>query len=207
MKVSEILAAAWAEVGDANLPERIQPVAFSEAVRLMAEPTPAPQKESQAKKTAPSKGKSSARSADRTADQSDEVQVAPDDFFDAIAKETEVSVDDLEQVFFLDSGRPKVNLTSRSLGETMAARQKNIGLLICVARHFGLVEDETPASVVRDECARLRCADRNLSTRLGTLKGVVQSGDRTKVLKVRPPATPAFAELIEDLLRGDKAST
>ena len=40
MDVSEVLRKAWSGVEEAGLPEAIQPIAFREAVRLLAPETP-----------------------------------------------------------------------------------------------------------------------------------------------------------------------
>ncbi|UFU06588.1 hypothetical protein [Ruania halotolerans] len=199
MDVSKTLAEAWAAVEKANLPEALQQVAFKEAVALLGGDgtgSQAQQDHPPVKKAPASKTKTKAAKVDEH--ESEVVDATT--FFEAVAGETGVPVEDLEQLFYLDKGAPRINLTSSALGTSLKGKQVNVAVLIAVARHFGLNEDETSAAIIREECSRLRCADRNLATNMKGLAGIVLSGGSTKTLKVRPAANASFVEKVKALL-------
>lgn len=199
MDVSKLLAEAWATVEKANLPEPLHQAAFREAVallsgdgaRVQAQRVHAPAKKASASKT---------KAAAAKVDEDDGEVVDETTFFETLAGETGVPVEDLEQLFYLDKGAPRINLTSSALGTSLKGKQINVAVLIAVARHFGMNEDETSAAIIREECARLRCADRNLATNMKGLAGIVLSGGSVKTLKVRPAANASFVEKVNALL-------
>lgn len=204
MKVSDVLARAWIEVQEAELPSELQQMAFREAIVLIGGSAPdAPAR--------PASHTSKARANVRHTEMSDEgssaasepgqLPVSQDDFYRRLENETDVSVDKLERVFHLDGGVPQISLRTSSLGNSLADRQRAVGQLITVARVIGLNETEVAMTVVRGECERLRCNNTNINAALGKLAGITYLGPKTaRKLKPKAGAERIFADLIDKLL-------
>jgi hypothetical protein len=211
VNVSEQLAQAWADVEAAGLPEHVQATALVEALRLRSiggvtigsngggSSTPA--KKAPAKKTA-AKGKSGPADPSTSPPQ----DVDEDAFYAAIERETGVSVDDLEAIIFVKDGGPHINAPRRMLGDTLKQSQANVATLIAVARHFGLGETEVPDSAIREECQRLGVFDRNFAANVKGISGILQTGDRNKVFKIRNAATATFTAAVA-AVSGNAAGT
>ena len=193
MKISEKLAQAWSDVEDSRVPEHVQAVALVEALRMRFGGAALPQEKPDPKKKVdqtPAKAKKSASSA---SDGDGATSVDDDAFFAAIERETGVSADTLETIIFLKDGVPCINAPRRMLGQSLKQSQVNVAALITVARHFGLGEAEVPDLAVRTECQRLNVFDRNFAANVKGLAGILQTGDRTKVFKIRAAAIDTFA--------------
>lgn len=210
MNVSEQLAQAWADVEAAGLPEHVQATALVEALRLRSSGgastgssggSSTPAKKTSAKKTA-AKDKSTPADSSTSPPQ----DVDEDVFYAAIEHETGVSVDDLEAILFIKDGRPHINAPRRMLGDTLKQSQANVATLIAVARHFGLGEAEVPDSAVREECQRLGIFDRNFAANVKGISGILQTGDRNKVFKIRNAATATFTAAVA-AVSGNAAGT
>lgn len=200
VSVSETLKRAWADVLAAGLPDHVQSAALVEAVRLHtggATITTATVPDARDGKQS-NKGSAAAKN---TGGQSGAVK--DDDFFAAIERETGVSVDEVEQVIFLKDGAPQVNTPRRKLGKSLKQQQITATTLIAVSRHFGLNEVEVSDKAIRDECQRLTVFDRNFASNVKGIPGILQTGDRTKVFKVRTAAIESFSKSIALVLGTD----
>lgn len=196
MDVSENLKKAWSDVEAASLPEHVQAIALAEALRMrfgggqsVEEKAAGPTRTNQS----PTKPKVSA-SGDATGDSG--AAVDADSFFAAVERETGVSADTLETIFFLKDGVPCINAPRRMLGQSLKQSQVIVTTLITVARHFGLGEAEVPGLAVRAECQRLNVFDRNFASNVKGIAGILQTGDRTKVFKIRAAAIDTFASSV-----------
>ena len=196
MDVSENLKKAWSDVEAASLPEHVQAIALAEALRMRFGSSPVvEQKAAGATKAdkSPARPKGSA-SGDAIGDAG--ATVDADSFFAAIERETGVSADTLETIFFLKDGVPCINAPRRMLGQSLKQSQVNVTTLIAVARHFGLGEAEVPDLAVRTECQRLNVFDRNFASNVKGITGILQTGDRTKVFKIRTAVIDTFASSV-----------
>ncbi|MGX5693149.1 hypothetical protein ACWKWA_08260 [Dermacoccus abyssi] len=212
MDVSKQLAQAWADVEAAGLPEHVQGVALVEALRIRggdaaepghsrngdsgAEPKGKPAKKPAVKSKA-SRGDAAAARENATVDE--------EEFFAAIAHETEVPVDTLESLIFLNDGEPRINVTRRALGQSLKQGQIAVTSLIVVARHFGLGEAEVQDSAVREECQRLGIFDRNFAGNVKGIPGLLQTGARSKTFKVRAAGVDSFVSTVDALIGETKA--
>lgn len=212
MDISNQLAQAWADVEAAGLPEHVQGVALVEALRMRgghaAEPSHSGNGDSGAKPKRESAKKPSAKS--KTAgggavDAREGTSVDEEEFFAAIARETDVPVDTLESLIFLNDGAPRLNVTRRALGSSLKQGQIAVASLIVVARHFGLGEAEVQDSAVREECQRLGIFDRNFAGNVKGIPGLLQTGARSKVFKVRAAGVDSFVSTVGALTGEAKA--
>lgn len=193
MNVSDELKQAWSDVEAASLPEHVQAIALGEALRMRAGGQAATQQENPGPKInsrqspAKSTGVSPSEAVPGEVDES---------FFAKIERETGESTGTLETIIFLKDGAPSISAPKRMLGRSLKQSQVNVTTLITVARHFGLGETEISDSVVRAECQRLGVFDRNFASNVKGIAGILQSGDRTKVFKIRANAIDAFASAV-----------
>ncbi len=205
MKISDLLKRAWNEVIQAGLPAEIQSAAFREAVSILrAETTPdssSPSEGAAAEKRAVSKKASGQTKAASAIEQHEGSSLTADAFLKRVSDETDVPVTKLERVFHVENGVPRLNVTARRLGDSLKERMEAVATLIPVARQAALDENETSASVVRAECCRLNCIDRNFSTYVAGLTGILYTGSsRAKVFRVRPQAAATFEATINRVL-------
>lgn len=212
MNVSKQLSQAWADVEAAGLPEHVQGVALAEALRIRGGGTGAPsgsgngdssgKGEGGPAKKAAAKPKAAGGGAGAV---SPDAPIDEEAFFAAIARETDVSVDTLESLIFIKDGIPRVNVTRRALGSSLKQGQVTVATLIGVARHFGLGEAEVQDSAVREECQRLGIFDRNFASNVKGIPGILQTGDREKVFKVRAAGVDTFVTTVGALTGETKA--
>jgi len=192
MSVSETFKTAWADVVAAGLPEHVQAAAFVEAVRIHSGSPGALEPTTKERQSGGGRGHESKSAENGKAS----AALDSGDFFKAIERETGVSVDDLERVIFLNDGVPQVNAARRKLGSSLKQQQVTATTLITVSRHFGLNESDVGDKHVRDECKRLSVFDRNFATNVKNIPGVLQTGDRAKVFKVRTAAIETFTDAV-----------
>lgn len=221
VEINEILSKAWSEVEKASIPADLNETAFREAIRLLSDGVDASggvaaktvngaAKKSTAKKQTRSASTSKTTSARARAkpavDDSALPDITEDEFFRKLEEQTGVDRDKLEQVLYLDGKTPRVNLVARKLGDDLKSRMVAVARILPVARQYGLDEDATSFKVVRDECTRLKCLDTNVNKYVGGLDGILYSGGRSKVLKVRPDGVKAFSKLVDELLSESSSS-
>jgi len=197
MEVSEVLKNAWTAVEDAGLPERIQPVAFSEAVRLL---TPA--------NSAPTAGAPSGNGGAATggsggaAQGASGITASEEEIYAKVAAQTGVDRDKLERVVHLDGGILKVSIPGLKLGKNNIERAKAVAQILTIVRGFGVEENETSLEVIRTECDRLRIYDpNNFSSHMKALVGYVITGTGTnRRVRAKSPGIAAFPGLLDSLL-------
>jgi hypothetical protein len=185
--VSNILKTAWTEVEKADLPEAMQGPALREAIRLVAYASISPAGD---EPEAGSTGRGTAGSAG---------------LFDRISQQAGIAAEQLRQVLYVDeAGEPHVNLPARKLGQSRRAQLLAVTLLLVGARYFGLDEAATSTKVVREECNRLKCFDRqNFNAYLGSLSSITYGGSVSdKRLTMRTQGITDFVQLVERLTGG-----
>jgi hypothetical protein len=208
MDVAEALSRAWKAVETAKIPGTLHEVAFKEALRLVLEEgEPGTDKPPGSSGGRSGRRQAAKRPAAAGAQQKQGEQestspaVSSEAFFSRLADETGVDVDKLERVFHVDGGAPRLNVTARRLGTTLKDRMVNVATLMSVARHAGLGEAETPLTIVRQECTRLNSVDKNFSTYVSDISGILYTGPRTaKVLRVRPQGVTTFSVAVDRVL-------
>jgi hypothetical protein len=203
MDISDILKKAWQAVEKADLPEELRPTAFAEAVRLIGGDEDGSRSISSKRGGHATSGKRARTERENTensslvGDAAGSGAISSDEFFDRLAGETEVERERLEEIFHLANGEPRLNITARKLGPTLKVRMETIATLITVARHLGLGESATSTAVVRAESERLNSLDRNFSTYVSSLPGILYTGPSSaKVFRVRPQAVAGFASAV-----------
>lgn len=202
MEVSEILRKAWADVEEAGLPEAVQPIAFREAVRLIAPGSPAAASPTRSGAGRTERGDQSGNGATAGAD--GRVDVGEEQIYDRVVEHTGVDRAKLEEVVHLDDDGPRVSLPGLRLGRNNADRTRAVAQIITIARGFGMEENETALELIRSECIRLKVYDSaNFSTHIGKLSGYVVSGSgQNRRLRAKSNGIQAFPALV-DALVGD----
>lgn len=211
MEVSETLKKAWTAVEDAGLPEKIQEVAFREAVRLLV-PTQvfAAAPAAEAPRTAGQTGKPGAESGATGSGSSgggsngdgSKITEAEDTILDKVEQHTGVSRGKLDELVHLDDGVPKVSLPGIKLGRSNADKTRAIAQIITIVRGFGLDEQETSVELVRAEAQRLRCYDQaNFSSQIKALNGYLITGSGTnRRIRAKSAGIAAFPAFVDSLL-------
>lgn len=197
MDVSETLKKAWTAVEDAGLPEKIQEVAFREAVRILVPASTAQVKEPPAAKPS-GNGGSGAGPSDGTTGS----DVSEGEIYDRVVAATGADRDKLEQIFHLNDDGLRLSLPGIKLGKTNAVRARTVAHIITIARGFGLEEAETSLEVIRTECERLKVYDSaNFSSHMKGLSGFVINGSgQNRRLRAKGPGIVAFPALVDGLL-------
>ncbi|MFD7510507.1 hypothetical protein ACFV5N_14395 [Streptomyces sp. NPDC059853] len=210
MEISETLRKAWTAVEDAGLPEKIQEVAFREAVRLLAPtqvvataPTNAPRTSGQTGKPGATGGSpgSSANGGDSNGAGS-KITEAESTILDKVEQHTGVSREKLEELVHLDNGVLKVSLPGIKLGKNNADKTRAIAQILTIVRGFGLDENETSLEVVRAEAQRLKCYDSaNFSSQIKALNGYLITGSGTsRHIRAKSGAINGFPAFVDSLL-------
>lgn len=202
METGDVLKKAWAAVQDAGLPPEVQPVAFREAVRLLAPRHTAP-----APTAAPHSDGRGNSGRGRGEDRNDsnggrEGPVASEDqIYDRVVAQTGVDRGRLEQLVHLDDDL-RVSLPGLKLGKSNSERARAVAQLLTITRGFGLEENETPLEVIRAECDRLKVYDSaNFSSHMKALSGYVLNGTgQNRRLRAKGPGIQAFPGLVDGLL-------
>jgi hypothetical protein len=198
MDVSEILKKAWDAVDGAGLPEAVRPIAFQEAVRLLAPDAPAaaPPMATGRDDTGSASLGGPANGAERRSD------VPEEEIYDRVVEHTGVDRAKVEQVVHLDDDGLRVSLPGLRLGRNNAERTRAVAQILTIARGFGLGENETPLEVIRGECNRLKVYDSaNFSAHVGKLNGYVVSGSGlNRRLRAKSPGIQAFPALVDALV-------
>lgn len=210
MEISETLKQAWTAVEDAGLPEKIQEVAFREAVRLLvptpvvaAAPAAAPGTSSQTRKSGATSG-SAGSGASGGASNGDRSKIteAESAILDKVEQHTGVSREKLEELVHLDDGVLKVSLPGIKLGKNNADKTRAIAQILTIVRGFGLDEDETSLELVRAEAQRLKCYDSaNFSSQVKVLNGYLITGSGTnRRIRAKSGGINGFPSFVDSLL-------
>jgi hypothetical protein len=210
MQVSETLKKAWTAVEDAGLPEKIQEVAFREAVRLLvptqvvaAAPASAPSSSGQTGKSAQTSGSTgSGTSGGGSNGDGSKITEAESTILDKVEQHTAVSRAKLEELVHLDDGVLKVSLPGIKLGKNNADKTRAIAQILTIVRGFGLDEGETSLELVRAEAQRLKCYDSaNFSSQIKVLNGYLITGSGTnRRIRAKSGAINGFAAFVNSLL-------
>ncbi|MFJ9317236.1 hypothetical protein ACIRN4_23820 [Pimelobacter simplex] len=216
MEVSETLKKAWTAVEDAGLPEKIQEVAFREAVRLLvptqvvAAAPAAAAPAAAAPRTAGQTGKSGAASGATGSGSSgggsngdgSKITEGESTILDKVEQHTGVSREKLEELVHLDDGVLKVSLPGIKLGKNNADKTRAIAQILTIVRGFGLDEDETSLELVRSEAQRLKCYDSaNFSSQVKVLNGYLITGSGTnRRIRAKSGGINAFPAFVDSLL-------
>lgn len=192
MDLTDIFKRAWDAVDAADLPPDMRPIAYREAIRLLApaqERTVSPPRDRQRQK---------GENGDRDGD----INVSEDEIYDRVVKQTGVDRTDLEQIVHLDDDALKVSLPGLKLGANNAERARAVAQILTISRGFGLEESETPLELIRAECDRLRVYDQgNFSSHMKALTGFVVIGTgQNRRVRAKGPGIAAFPALVESLL-------
>ena len=206
---SEVLKEAWSAVEDAGLPEKIQEVAFREAVRLVA-PLEARSMSPDRSGTAsaggsvthgpelngsggPKNGGGDGAAGSITLSEKGLVQ--------KVAAGTGADAEQLESLIHVDDGKLRVSLPGFKLGKNNADRTRAIAAIFTIVRSFGLDEDDTSVELVREEAQRLKCYDSaNFSSQLKALQGFVTKGAGVnRRIQAKGPGISEFPNLVSKL--------
>lgn len=210
MEVSETLKKAWTAVEDAGLPEKIQEVAFREAVRLLvptqvvaAAPAAAPSTSGETRKSAQTTGSTgSGTSGGGSNGDGSKITEAESTILDKVEQHTGVSRAKLEELVHLDDEVLKVSLPGIKLGKNNADKTRAITQILTIVRGFGLDEDETSLELVRAEAQRLKCYDSaNFSSQIKVLNGYLITGSGTnRRIRAKSGGIDGFPAFVDSLL-------
>ena len=207
MEVSETLKTAWTAVEDAGLPEKIQEVAFREAVRLLV-PTQivaavAPRTSGQTGKAARTSGSAGSDTSGGGFDgDGSRITEAESTLLDKVEQHTAVPREKLEELVHLDDGVLKVSLPGIKLGKNNADKTRAIAQVLTIVRGFGLDEDETSLELVRAEAQRLKCYDSaNFSSQVKALNGYLITGSgANRRIRAKSGGINGFPAFVDSLL-------
>ena len=210
MEVSETLKKAWTAVEDAGLPEKIQAVAFREAVRLLVPtqvvapaPAAAPSTSGETRTSAQTTGSTgSGTSGGGSNSDGSKITEAESTILDKVEQHTGVSRAKLEELVHLDDGVLKVSLPGIKLGKNNADKTRAITQILTIVRGFGLDEDETSLELVRAEAQRLKCYDSaNFSSQIKVLNGYLITGSGTnRRIRAKSGGINGFPAFVHSLL-------
>lgn len=198
MDVGKVLRDAWAAVDEADLPDDLRSVAFSEAVRLLAPPAPnssSPRSEKAGRNDTQSSSPQGLTHEDGTGPSEDQI-------YDRVVAQTGVDRDKLERVVHLDGDTIRVSLAGLKLGRNNAERARTVAQLVTVVRGFGYEESETSLELIRAECERLKVYDSaNFSSHMKALNGFVVTGaGQNRKVRAKGPGIQAFPTVVDNLL-------
>lgn len=213
MSVGDVLAAAWAEVEKAGLPDHLQPLAFQEAVRLLStnvvpevtmNGVGASSKQQASGTSARGRPKKSAASKTQPSTPTTTDLVVPDisedEFYDSIVRATGVDRDKLSRVMVVDNGLPRITLRAAQLGQSARERMVAVTKLIVVARTCGLGEKEVRLTNARKACEALRCLDSpNFNKCVNRLDGFtyLAGPNNTSRMRLRTEGEQSFVSLVD----------
>jgi hypothetical protein len=203
MDVKQILSDAWKAVEGSGVPENLHAVAFEQAVRLIATPM-LPEPVGSLTKNAGKKpsGSRSTQTAKVGEERSTESAADPDEFFARFAAESAVEEEKLRTVYMIKDGHVRLSLTKRALGDTEAAKNRTIALLMAAPRWYVDGKQELVVGEVREVAKAIGYEpSRNLSTHLDSVPGTSAVGVKNdKAIRVQGAKFDApFRELIERL--------
>lgn len=203
MELAESIKTAWSAVQDSGVPEHMQELAFKEALRsLLGTGQPAPQSRQPHK---PGGGGASGGEGKQTPydDGDPPTRVDENDVITAVSEHTDVPVEKLEKVFYLDNDAVKIRVKRSALGGNAADQTRAVAQIITVVRKVGMRHTDTDFDVIRDECQRKHLYDGGnfASKHLPNIDGFAVKGEgRNKRLKATNGGLTAFPTLIDKVL-------
>lgn len=154
------LRKAWEAVEAAALPEHLHEIAFREALALEAGSVRPQVRSGKDVRSNP---------AGKTPE--------PVEFFEKLAEESGISVENLQQVLAFNGETVTVAPPARSLGTTTTDQARNVAALVAGARFAALGENPVPSKAVREACAKKNCyAPKDFAKHLRPLRGFNLSG-------------------------------
>lgn len=213
--VAEVTKQAWAAVKDSGAPESLWPVMYPKIFDALLNVGPPSGAGQQVIHTPAALGRKAAKKASASGAPAKKVQrgggrvAAPEspnsaitepELVAEIAKATGVKPEQLEEIFYLDNGVPKINKSGGDLASGMKGKQEDIATLIVTAWNYGFGVIEVPADAVRAEAERFHSLDKNFGGYMRGLDGFVYKGPaKAKVLQVRDKGRERFIELVNKL--------
>lgn len=214
MDAKQVLADAWEAVEGSGVPERLHPVAFEQAVRLIAGPatgfadsaprsTPTTPPSRMPAPPKPSEVGAGRKSRNRTAPSDDASLIHDEDgFFETFASESHVDAETLRRVYYVKDGRVRIALTKRALGKTEADSNRTVATLLAGVRWYVEGNPALKISEVRDAAGIIGYqVSRNLSKHLEGVAGTqaVGAGNDKAIRVQRGRFDEPFQQLIERL--------
>lgn len=203
MDPSEVLKQAWRAVEEADLPNHIQPIAFREAMRVLA-PASAPLRaRTAADRVGTTEFSNGGGGNARKSPESEEAATGAgeEEIVNNVVQHTGVDRDKLESLVHLDGNAIRLSIPGMKLGKNNAEKTRTVAQILTIVRGFGLNEKETPLEAIRDEATRLKCYDAaNFSSTLTKLNGFVITGTgANRRIRAKPTGIEAFASLVDRL--------
>lgn len=100
-----------------------------------------------------------------------------DELFASIAAETDVSVEDLGDVFFVNGGKLQLKVAGKDLGDNMKAQTMTVTSLLTGVVFGGTDHKTLPINEVHEVCKSKRCFhEKNASTYVKAAEGVATVG-------------------------------
>jgi hypothetical protein len=201
-ELSKTLKQAYEAVVTAGIPEHLQEVAFSGALKMLSPDAPA--------FIAPptviapvGSGTGGTATASATTEGTDGAPaVSESEMYDRVVAHTGAARSKIEALVHTDEGVPTISIPGLKLGKNNAEKTRRIAAILTIVRGFGLGENETPVEAVRAEATRLKCYDSaNFSSYLAKVEGyVVTGGGQNRRIRAKAPAIAGFPALVDLLI-------
>lgn len=194
--ISEVLAGAVAAVKRADVPEKLQEIAFTEALRHMLVSANGVGEMNRGHHPV---------SFDDPKNDDDESSkqdlVLENEVLRKIARGTGVPVTDLDRLIFVDEGEPRIAPSGLKLGKNNTERTRAVVAILTVARTFGFDEGETPLEIIREEVQRLRVYDSaNFAAHVKGLSGfVVKGSGANRRVQAKATGIEEFPDLVAEI--------
>ncbi len=206
MDVKQVLREAWEAVESAGIPDSLYPVAFEQAVHLIAgtHPTkPASPVDESARDERTSKSVAISRKDAGDSKGSAALIADEDAFFATFASESKVDEEKLRKAYFVKDGRPRIALTKSKLGSTEADRNRAVATLLAGVRWYVDGKPAVGISEIRDAATAIPYeVTRNLAKQLESVPGTMTVGAKNdKAVRVQSAKfDEPFNALIERLI-------
>ncbi len=206
MDVKRVLREAWEAVEAAGIPDSLHPVAFEQAVHLVAgtrptrtaNPIDESTREQRASEAVPDSRKVAGESSGSAA-----LIVDEDTFFATFASESKVDEEKLRKAYFVKDGRPRIALSKSKLGSTEADRNRTVATLLAGVRWYVDGKPSVGIGEIRDAATSIPYeVTRNLAKHLESVPGTMTVGAKSdKAVRVQSAKfDEPFGALIERLI-------
>ncbi len=217
MDVGELLKEAWKAVEISGVPKELQAVAFSTAVEMLRDTRELPDaaqvktRDASGKQATPKKVR---RSSPPRASSSDEGSALPNvgtqaDFFRRVAKETNVTVEALGDIFHVENGSLELKVASKDLGSTKKSQMQTIAVIVAGAYFAGTETPKVPFAAIYPIFKSKRCFDQaNAATYLKSLPGFSALGNgSSQHLSTKSGWHAEFAKAVGRVLQLDQGTS
>lgn len=198
VELTESIKSAWKAVQDSGVPEHVQEVAFKECLGSLLGSAPTT-RHSDSPKTSASGGINGGNGdIDGDMPAIDEAEVV-----NAVAEETGVPAENLEQIFHVDQGVVKLIGSGSRFGSSTADKARNIALIVTVVRKLGMGKQDTSFEVIKGAVDSKHAYDsKNFAPRhMTTVTGCVVKGDsKSRRLEAKGAGISAFASVVDKVL-------